>query len=39
MSTIFRFFDDHMEVLGAVAFGVIAIGACMAVAGALAGAL
>lgn len=39
MTFLYDFFDDHMEVLGAVVFGVVAIGACVAMAAALAGAL
>ena len=39
MSFIYRFLDDHAEISGAIVFGMVAIGACVAVAAALAGAL
>ncbi len=39
MSVIYDFFDNHMEISGAIVFGIVAIGACVAVAAALAGAL
>ncbi len=37
MSHIYDYFDNHMEVIGAVVFGVLAIGACIALAAALNG--
>ncbi len=39
MSSIYNFLDNHMEICGAIIFGAIAIGVCIAVAAALAGAL
>jgi hypothetical protein len=39
MSHIYNFFDNHMEVSGAVVFGLLAIGACIALAAALNGAM
>lgn len=39
MSHIYDFFDNHMEVSGAVIFGILALAACVAVAAALAGAM
>jgi hypothetical protein len=39
MSHIYDFFDNHMEVWGAVVFGVVAVVACIAVAAALSGAM
>ncbi len=39
MSYIYNFFDNHMEISGAIVFGVVAVGACVAMAAALAGAL
>ena len=39
MSYIYSFFDDHMEISGAIVFGIVAIGACVAMAAALAGVL
>jgi hypothetical protein len=39
MSRIYNFFDNHMEVWGAIFFGVLAIGACVAMAAALSGAM
>jgi len=39
MSFFYDFFDEHMELLGAIVFGVVAIGACVALAASLAGAL
>lgn len=39
MSHIYDFFDNHMEVSGAVIFGVLALIACVAVAAALNGLL
>jgi hypothetical protein len=39
MSHIYNFFDNHMEVSGAVIFGVLALVACVAMAAALNGAM
>lgn len=39
MSYIYEFLDEHMVVCGAVIFGIVAIGSCIAVAAAMAGAL
>jgi len=39
MSYIYDFFDNHMEISGAIVFGIVAIAACVAVAAALSGAL
>jgi hypothetical protein len=39
MSHIYNFFDNYGEVSGAVVFGVFTIGACVAVAAALTGAM
>ncbi len=39
MSHIYNFFDNHMEAWGAVAFGVLTVAACIALAMALNGAL
>jgi hypothetical protein len=39
MSFIYSFLDEHMEISAAIVFGLIAIGACVAVAAALAGSL
>ena len=39
MSYIYNFFDNHMEISGAIVFGIVAVGACVAMAAALAGAL
>ena len=39
MSFIYRFLDDHAEISAAIVFGIVAIGACVAVAAALTGAL
>lgn len=39
MSHIYDFFDNHMEVWGAVVFGIVAVAACIAVAAALSGAM
>ncbi len=39
MSHIYNFFDNHMELSGAIVFGIVAIGACVAIAAALTGAL
>jgi hypothetical protein len=39
MSHIYDFFDNHMEISGAIVFGIVAIGACVAMAAALSGAL
>jgi hypothetical protein len=37
MSYIYDYFDNYMEVWAAVVFGVLAVGACIAVAAALNG--
>lgn len=39
MSSIYKFLDNHMEISAAIVFGIVAIGACVAMAAALAGAL
>lgn len=39
MSYIYNFFDDHVEIVGAIIFGIFAIGACVAMAAAWAGVL
>lgn len=39
MSYIYDFFDNHMELWGAVVFGVVTIVACIAMGAALSGAL
>ncbi len=39
MSAIYDFLDNHMEISAAVVFAIVAIGACVAVAAALAGVL
>jgi len=39
MSHIYNFFDNHMEVWGAVVFGLLAIAACVAMAAALNGSM
>jgi len=39
MSHIYNFFDNHMEVSGAIVFGIVTVAACVAMAAALAGAL
>lgn len=39
MSYIYEFFDNHMEISGAIVFGIVALAACIAVAAALNGAL
>ena len=39
MSFFYDFFDEHMELLGAIVFGTVAIVACVALTAALAGAL
>ena len=39
MSYIYNFFENHMEISAAIVFGIVAIGACVAIAAALAGAL
>lgn len=39
MSHIYDFFDNHMEVSGAVIFGILALAACVALAAALTGAM
>jgi len=39
MSHIYDFFDNHMEVSGAIVFGLLTIGACVALAAALNGAM
>jgi hypothetical protein len=37
MSHIYNFFDNHMEVSGAVIFGVVSVAACVAIAAAING--
>ncbi len=39
MSYIYNFFDNHMEISGAIVFGVVTVAACIAMAAALSGAL
>ena len=39
MERIINYFDDHMEVWGAIAFGVLAFAACVALAAAINGVL
>jgi hypothetical protein len=39
MSHIYDFLDNHMEIAGAIVFGIVAAGACVAMAAALAGVL
>lgn len=39
MSYIYDFFDNHMEISGAIVFGIVAIIACVALAAALNGVL
>ncbi len=39
MFYIYDFFDDHMEICGAIVFGIVAIAACIAIAAALTGAI
>ena len=39
MSHIYNFLDNHMEVSGAIVFGIVTVAACVAMAAALAGAL
>ena len=39
VSYIYDFFDNHMELAGSIVFGIVAMGACVAIAAALAGAL
>jgi len=39
MSHIYNFFDNHMELSGAIVFGLLAIGGCVAMAAALNGVL
>jgi hypothetical protein len=39
MSLLYDFFDNHMEALGAVLFGLLTVGACIAVAVALNGSM
>lgn len=39
MSHIYNFLDNHMEVSGAVVFGILALGACVALAAAINGVL
>ena len=39
MSHIYNFFENHGEVWGAIFFGLLAIGACVAMAAALNGAM
>jgi hypothetical protein len=37
MSHIYNFFDNHMEVSGAVIFGILGLAACVAIAAAING--
>lgn len=37
MSHIYDFFDNHMEVSGAVIFGILTVAACVAIAAAISG--
>ena len=39
MSHIYNFFDNHMEVSGAIVFGIVTVAACVAMAAAMAGVL
>ncbi len=39
MSYIYDFFDNHMEISGAIVFGIVAVTACIAMAAALSGAM
>ena len=39
MTYIYNFFDEHMEIVGAILFGMVAVAAGVAIAAALAGAL
>ena len=39
MSYIYDFFDNHMEISGAIVFGIVAVVACIAMAAAFSGAL
>lgn len=39
MSRLYDFFDSHMESLGALFFGVLLVGACIAIAFALNGSM
>ncbi len=39
MSYIYDFFDNHMEISGAIVFGIVAVAACIAMAAALSGAM
>jgi hypothetical protein len=39
MSYLYGFFEDHMEVLGAMFFGLLTVAACIAVAVALNGSM
>ena len=39
MSFLYDFFDNHMEVVGALFFGLLTIGACIAIAVALSGSM
>lgn len=39
MSSIYKFLDNYMEISAAIVFGIITIGACIAIAAALSGAL
>ena len=39
MSHLYDFFDNHMEAWGALFFGLLTVGACVAIAGALNGSM
>jgi hypothetical protein len=39
MSQLYDFFDNHMEVLGALLFGLLTVGACIAIVVALNGSM
>ena len=39
MSYLYDFFDDHMEAVGALFFGLLTVGACVAIAVALNGSM
>jgi hypothetical protein len=39
MSHLYDFFDDHLEAVGALFFGLLTVGACIAIAAALNGSM
>lgn len=39
MSHLYDFFDDHFEAVGALFFGLLTVGACIAIAVALCGSM